>query len=210
MLRKTIEHFLRQPTCCNCHVGFTVSYGLCQQCMRTLPTKIQKVNQSNCQFVYPLWALMSYEGVGGAIVRDVKTRGDLWRAHCLATYLASSSDTVSIPDAVLAIPSTPSRQSKRGFNFAEVLAIEFSKKMGVPHLSGVLRRIDMGVQAHRTLQKRRSLLSQRFECTDFSLPQHILIVDDVHTSGGTLDAAAIALLNQPCRVSGVALTSCQL
>ena len=210
MFERILDQILTHRLCCSCHNGRAASLGLCIQCEVRLPTQVQQIRRPNCEFVYPLWGLMPYEGAGGAIVRSIKSRGDLWQAKHLSDHLANAVTCLPCPDAVIAIPSTPNRHFKRGFNLAEVLASAIAKALAVPHYPSALRRIDMGVQAHRSQTARREMLSQRFECRHNALPEHLLVVDDVHTSGGTLDAAALALLTQAGRVSGLALTSRQL
>ena len=210
MFEPVLDLILKHRFCCSCHSGRAASIGLCIQCERRLPTQVQQICRPNCDFVYPLWGLMPYEGAGGAIVRSIKSRGDLWQAKRISGFLADAASILPCPDAVIAVPSTPIRHYKRGFNLAEVLASALAKALAVPHYPMALRRIDLGVQAHRSQKGRREMLSQRFECRHKALPEHLLVVDDVHTSGGTLDAAALALLTQSGRVSGLALTSRQL
>ena len=184
--------------------------GLCKGCLNELPRQIQKVSTSNCELVCPFWALMPYEGAGGAIVRQIKSRGDLWLANQLAQRLSVATLALEPPAAVIAIPSTAKRMRERGFNLADILAHHIAKRLQVTYLPNVLRRLDEGHQAQRSPKERRHHLGRRFECLVQNIPERIMVVDDVHTSGGTLDAAAIALLNRCSYVSGVALASRQL
>jgi predicted amidophosphoribosyltransferase len=153
---------------------------------------------------------LPYEGSGGALVRKVKFQPNLRLAGQLAERLGAAAESLPKPDAVVPIPSLPKRLRSRGFNFAEVLAKQMAFNLKVPCLSSVLSRTDDGQQSGRSDRSRRSGLSGRFLLQAKELPRHVMLVDDVLTTGGTLDGAAISLLGVCQRVSGVVVASRQI
>lgn len=84
------------------------------------------------------------------------------------------------------------RRFHRGFNQAELLARALSRKTGWPVTSLLKRTRATGHQAHRNRLERFSAMEGvfRFDRTKGSSPPCVLLVDDVFTTGATLDACA--------------------
>lgn len=99
-------------------------------------------------------------------------------------------------DAILPVPSHMRRLRERGYNQASLLAKELSRMTGVPYLGNALRRVTMvGPQARSaSREERRSNVQGAFACRDASVAgKSVLVVDDICTTGYTLEACAAAL-----------------
>lgn len=102
------------------------------------------------------------------------------------------------PDAILPIPMYRKKQKKRGYNQAEILAEEIGKRLGIPVRKRVLRRVRNTIpQKELSRRERQENLKDAF-CV--MLPdtkiKKALLVDDIYTTGATIDAAARVLLEQ--------------
>jgi predicted amidophosphoribosyltransferase len=94
------------------------------------------------------------------------------------------------PDAVVPVPIHWSRRAERGFNQAEEIAVRLGLK---PYMPALLRRSRATPPQTRARgPKRRSQLQDAFEAEPCR-GRRILLVDDVITSGGTVEACAKAL-----------------
>ncbi|EHQ92244.1 ComF family protein [Desulfosporosinus youngiae] len=103
-------------------------------------------------------------------------------------------------DGIVAVPMHMSRLAERGYNQAEVIASGLHWELGLPVLSGVERLEARSPQALLSRQERLNNLKGVFAVRQ---PEHFLgksvwLIDDVTTTGATLEAVAEAL-----RESGV-------
>lgn len=136
------------------------------------------------------------------ITRCIKYQGRLevgkHFGRLLGEKLAGSS-LFSDVDAVVPVPLHWLRRWKRGYNQAEVIASGVAECLGIPMRADILRRIRRTrTQTRLSIAEKRANVSGAFaipakppaEPTPF---RHILLVDDVFTTGSTLHACFVAL-----------------
>lgn len=99
------------------------------------------------------------------------------------------------PDVLVPIPMYWKKQRMRGYNQAEILASELSRYSGIPADSTLLRKTHSTKSQKKldALQRKRNL-KDAFSVTKSVSEMRILLVDDVYTTGSTIDAAAQSLL----------------
>lgn len=112
-------------------------------------------------------------------------------AQCMATHCAG----LARPDAVLPVPLHRGRLRQRGYDQALELARPLARALDLPLLTGWLqRRKPTRAQTRLDAQARQRNLRGAFAVdAPQSLPAHVALVDDVMTTGATLEAAATAL-----------------
>jgi len=98
-------------------------------------------------------------------------------------------------DAVLALPLAAQRLRERGYNQAEEIARIVAARLGRPLLrNGLVRTRHCASQQGLRLEQRRVNVRDAFAASPAAAGLHLLLIDDVLTSGSTLDQAAAALL----------------
>jgi len=102
-----------------------------------------------------------------------------------------------LPGEVLVpVPLHPKRLRERGYNQSYLLAKELGKLTGLPVVADSLVRERHTSPQARTLTvgERRGNVADAFACRDRRLEgKPVILIDDVSTSGATLDACALAL-----------------
>jgi ComF family protein len=114
-------------------------------------------------------------------------------AELLRDYLAANP----IPAEVLVpVPLHPKRRRERGYNQSSLLARELGKLTGLVVVDDCLIRQRTALPQARSasVEDRRRNVAKAFICRDHQLQERqVLLIDDVTTSGATLDACAAAV-----------------
>ena len=131
-------------------------------------------------------------------IREFKYRRRTDLAASLSGLMAHTWQSSGVGvDLVAAVPLHEKRLAERGYNQAELLAVEFCRAVKLPHLSpGLLaRQKSTEHQVGLGLQERRRNVEGAFVWNGPPLQgATVLLIDDVATTGSTLDACAEALL----------------
>ena len=129
------------------------------------------------------------------LVHQLKYRG--WRA--LAEPMADAMRRVRWPDEahepaiVTAVPTTAARMKQRGYNQAEQLAIAYARSTGRTHAQLLRRRFALQTQTTLQPAARAANVAGAFSpVTDVS-GLHVIVIDDVLTTGATAAECARAL-----------------
>jgi ComF family protein len=157
----------------------------------------------------PVFFLGEHKDTLQQLIHELKYQ-ERWRlgrmlAGKLAQELANHPDHESW-DGVVAVPIYTFRKIKRGYNQADELARPLGNLLGIPYFGGILRRIrNTPSQVGKDRAHRLRNVRGAFCCTAPSRVRgrHIVLVDDVATTGATLSECANALED-----AGAASVSC--
>jgi predicted amidophosphoribosyltransferase len=125
-----------------------------------------------------------------------KDAGERRLAPALASLaLDALSGWLEWPDAICGVPASPAAVLRRGFDHGASLAASLGSLARIPAIEPLRCRPRLDQRALTREQRRanaaRSIVSRR----GVHVPSRVLLVDDVFTTGATLDAAACALLS---------------
>jgi ComF family protein len=97
-------------------------------------------------------------------------------------------------EVIMPVPLHQSRLKERGYNQSELLARHLGRLVNTPVNTVILERVKKTeAQARLGAAGRRQNVVNAFACRQPVLNQHVLLVDDVCTTGSTLEACASAL-----------------
>jgi ComF family protein len=137
------------------------------------------------------------------LVHQVKYKGQKQLARFLGTMVGrsiTSSHRFKNIDHIIPLPLFKSRERQRGYNQAELLADGIADVTGIPVLrKAILRQKATVTQTHKSRTDRWANVEGHFIVAQPQLLANtsILLVDDVITTGATLDACASVLNNIP-------------
>mgnify|MGYP001048084411 CR=1 FL=1 len=142
-------------------------------------------------------ALFAYPGVADSIYR-FKYRGRQEYAAYYGermAYMLGSRIASLHPDALIPVPIHPSRKRARGYNQAEVLAKEIGRNLNIPVDTTLIKRVrKTEPKKDLSVQERQNNLKKAFKiCHNDVKLSTIIIIDDIYTTGSTIDAMAYEL-----------------
>ena len=139
------------------------------------------------------WSPMAYDGPARALVGALKFRAALPAAGLMAAQMTATLPSGLCDGVVVPVPPQRSRRRRRGFDPAGTLAREVARRLAIPLVPALDRRDRAGRQARAGRAARRA--EGRLDIVAAaSVRAPALLVDDVHTTGATLDACARALV----------------
>ena len=148
-----------------------------------------------------------YEFPVDAVLKALKFGRRLHYGPALGHLLVRSLDRLPADvDALLPVPLHWGRQAWRGFNQATELCKPVAKAAGLPVIGGVVRRRSTPPQSGLAASKRRRNLRGVFVVRKLPGYRHVIIVDDVITTGATVRELALTLRRSGVkRVSALAV-----
>lgn len=193
--------------CAFCLAPASAGQGWCATCLVELPWNLHACRQcgdpvshgaslcGHCLVEPPAFSTtqagLLYQESIKQLVHDFKFHASP-RAGTLLAELMLLTPPMALGNALLSVPMTPTHARTRGFNQSHWLAEHLSYQLGIPMVSA--KRIKDS-PSQRTLNRRQRAanLSGAF-VFESPPPAHLLIIDDVVTTGSTGDALGRAAL----------------
>ena len=203
------------PQCCLV-CGKTLLEGeeyLCFHCLSNMPRTHLYLHKDN-EMEKELWGKFPierasaylYYSKGGDVKKlltDLKYRGNAdlgcFLGRCMTREMLSSGFFQGV-DGIIPVPLHPRKQKIRGYNQSIMLANGISSVTNIPVWNDLLVRTQYTqTQTRKGSYERWLNVKDMFECTspDRLIGKHVLLVDDVFTTGATLVACADAFRQIP-------------
>jgi competence protein ComFC len=175
---------LLAPLCPNCGRP-QVSGIICPDCRRR-QTNIDGIRSP-----------FRFEEVIRKAIHELKYRNLKTISPRLSELLADYLKSNPLPgDALVCVPLHPRRLRERGYNQSDLLARDLGKCIDLPVIEDCLIRVKQAQPQVRvgSVEERRRNVADAFNCRDEKVSgKQIILIDDVCTSGATLESCAAAL-----------------
>lgn len=143
------------------------------------------------------------KGIVQQLIHQLKYKGHQEIGQMIGDWYAKELQQLpemASVDCIVPVPLHPKRFRQRGYNQVDTFGRALSDGLDIPYNTHVLKRnVYSKTQTKKTLLRRSEVAADVFEAdfdeaTNYS---HFLLIDDVITTGSTLEACARALLKIP-------------
>lgn len=175
------------------------TYGLpwlpsqCFKCKKpSTGSAVCLVCAAQCPLRY-VWARTTYQGAAKQLIHDYKFTRAQFAAPTIAAFMAEALPRLPRNTCLVPIPTATSRYRARGYDHAYLLAKALASQTGLSFCP-ILTRLGQTRQVGASKTERHTQLQAAFRITKgHTRTPPMLLVDDVVTTGASLEAAARAL-----------------
>ncbi len=201
-----------QPLCGWCQLQASVQAGMCADCYQALPWVEQACDRcghpttlsaTQCQRCYQqsfafdrVQAPLRYQWPVDYMIKQLKKQGHLfygrWLANCLVSHIQKQG--FMRPDHIIVMPLHPHRLRERGFNQSTEIAQPLVKQLGLSLEWKLCEKTKSTArQSQLKAADRQQNVDSAFTITRSIKNQHIVVIEDVITTGQTAHQLAKAL-----------------
>lgn len=163
------------------------------RCYRCHKVTSQSAVCTDCRHVTRLkhvWVVAYYEGLAKDIVELLKFERAMFASRDIAQAMADKLPMLSEQTIICHVPTAFSRQRVRGYDQSRLIARHLAKQLGLPCRS-LLSRSNNSRQVGSSRGQRFLRAAEAFCLKNIDVnSKHILIVDDVTTTGATIETIA--------------------
>lgn len=199
---QSVLDFLFPPSCPVCRAYVEQLGDWCPACMKEaqqphailLPALSQR-------FIGAVWALGIYRGGLRSLIHALKYRKKRSALPCIASFLQASSFVLPEGvDVAVPVPLHEARYRQRGFNQVELIFGEWLSAHGITMEQALVRTRKTEPLYKMARQERRKSLQGAFSLASGAdvRGKHILLLDDILTTGATLSGCAAVLCSRGC------------
>lgn len=209
---RIIQAWLYPPTCVLCGDPGADGHDLCGPCRQALPYRARSCSRcaaaisadqdllcGACQKKPPYFdaavAVFDYEEPVRHLIHGLKFQRRYAYGRLLGTLLAEAVRTrADLPECLLPVPMHSARYRERGFNHTVEIAQETSRRLGIALDRTSLRRTRATrPQVGLSIRERARNVRDAFELVQPCPARHLALIDDVVTTGATVNALAKVL-----------------
>lgn len=187
--------FIPIPSRCYLCKKITSAHAVCPKCRKKTPLSI-------------VWVGAEYDEIAKQLIARLKFHRAVSVAGIIGDTLHGTLPILPREYILTHVPTATSRRRARGYDQAELIAKSLSRKSGLTHIS-LLARYGQSRQVGASRQQRTSQLKGAFRPLrrQHIKGRNIIIVDDILTTGATIEEAARALKKAGAKTVSAAVFS---
>jgi ComF family protein len=211
---KSLLQLFFPPVCAGCKTVLVANENvICTKCRHEIPLTQHHLNLENEAFkkfygripVEHVSALVYFhkKGIVQELIHSLKYRGQEAIGTVLGEWYAEelkSSQLLQTVDTIVPVPLHPKKLRERGYNQVTEFGYALAKSLQIPVNTSILfRQVYSKTQSQKNRLGRTEGIDTIFDVTfdEKDHNKHFLLIDDVITTGATLEVCAKALLKIP-------------
>jgi ComF family protein len=211
---KNIVNLFFPPVCAGCHSLLVSNENvICTVCRHNIPITNHHLNQENEAFkkfygriaVEHASALLYFhkKGIVQELIHNLKYKGHEEIGTVLGEWYAEdlkNLDIIQSVDTIIPVPLHKRKLRERGYNQVTNFGLALSNRLNISYNPTLLvRNVYSKTQSKKNLLNRSEGIDTIFDVTysEKDHNKHFLLIDDVMTTGSTLEACSHALLKIP-------------
>ena len=211
---KSLINLFFPRVCCGCNsILLTDEIVICSECRHEIPLTQFHLNPNNeaiskfygkipIEFAAALFYFQK-KGIVQEMIHKLKYKGHEEIGTVVGQWYAEELKNVAqiqAADCIIPVPLHPRRMRERGYNQVATFGKALSESLEIPYNESILiRNVYSKTQTKKSLLKRTEVNTAVFEANfdEATSYNHFLLIDDVITTGSTLEACCRALLTIP-------------
>lgn len=184
---------------CNKDIEALNNFGICDLCLRQIPENSNPpIKGLHFEKAY---SACLYEGVLKELIHKFKYKNKVSLSKILSKlmidFIKYNPEALAEIEIITFVPLHDARERERGFNQSGILAAKLSKESGIRFSDTLKKTIATRHQNELSRNDRLINLKGAFKIRDGAMIEglNVLLVDDVITTGATLDECAKTLLD---------------
>jgi len=201
MIKKFLKSFFfNENYCFFCKENIIKNSYLCEECISKIRKYDKEIFNDYGEECFKKDIIFYYSGMLKTKIKEFKFENGVYLKKPFGKLIYENLDKSLIEkmDYIAYVPSSKKKMKLRGYNHSKLLAEEISKYSNIP-LFDNLRKIKNTKSQHFLSLEERSVNLQNSFLVDCDLSEkNILLLDDIHTSGTTIDECYKELKKANC------------
>lgn len=191
---RDVPDFENQPYCEDCKKVLPLNnQNRCEICAEPIgnEAKVCDYCQKHRRSFKKAYCPFVYEGIVRKAILGYKSSNKRYLAKDFAKFIVNEIQNVKI-DYITFVPMTKKKTKERTFNQSKLLANEVAKLLNLPVIDLFSRTMDSQAQKYLSAKERETAVLKLYKLNDVKLDRSktVLIVDDIITTGATVNALA--------------------